>query len=368
MDLPPKLKEVVEKESKKLPKNLREEFIKKVKEEYQKRLAEAGEPVGLVAAQSISEPTTQLVLRSFHYVGMREFQVVLGLPRLLEIMDARKRIKKRYMKIHLLEKYKNNKEIAEKVARKIIETTIEDVMEKMEFDIMNNRIIIYLDKSYLKNLELTEEDIFNLLKKRLKKYEVKKEQGKIVINAKKLKPRELYMLKENVKKIQVAGIKGIEYAYVQREGDEWVIYVSGSNLKEVMKIPEVDYRRVFTNDIHEIAKVLGIEAARRAILEEMIKIFESYGLRVDYRHFSLVADVLTWYGEFKGITRYGLIAEKLSTLARAAFEIPIKHFVVASMLGAEDEISSALDNLLVNQVIPLGTGMFEVYYKRKKEK
>jgi len=367
MNLPKKLEKEVEEKSKTLPEEVREKFVEKVKEEYQRRLVDVGEPVGLVAAQSISEPTTQLVLRSFHYVGMREFQVVLGLPRLMEIVDARKRMKNRQMKIHLLEEYKDNREIAEKVAMKIVETRIEDVADRIDFDILNNRIIIYLDEDYLKKIEKTVEDVYSLLKRRLKKYDVEREDNKVIISAKELKPKELYVLKENIKKIQIAGIKGIKQVFVQREGEEWVIYTNGSNLKEVMRIPEVDYRRVFTNDIHEIERVLGIEAARRVILEEMIRIFESYGLRVDYRHFSLVADVLTWYGEYKGITRYGIIAEKTSTLSRAAFEVPIKHFTNAAMMGIEDEISSVIDNLLVNQVVPIGTGLFDVYYKRKEK-
>jgi len=365
MDLPKKLKELAEEKSKTLPEEVREIFLEKVKEEYLKRLVDVGEPVGLVTAQSISEPTTQLVLRSFHYVGMREFQVVLGLPRLLEIVDARKRIKNRQMKIHLLEEYKDKKEVAERIAMKIVETRVEDVIDKIDFDILNNRIIIYLNENYLEKIEKTVDDVYNLLKRRLKKYNVEKEDEKIIISAKELKPRELYVLKENIKKIQISGIKGIKQVFVQREGEEWVIYTIGSNLKEVMKIPEVDYRRVFTNDIYEIAKVLGIEAVRRVVLEEMIKIFEAYGLRVDYRHFSLVADVLTWYGEYKGITRYGVIAEKTSTLSRAAFEVPIKHFTNAAMMGVEDEIVSVIDNLLVNQIVPLGTGLFDVYYSRK---
>jgi len=367
MDLPKRLKELVEEKSKSLPKDLKDKFVEKVREEYEKRLVEAGEPVGLVAAQSISEPTTQLVLKSFHYVGMREFQVALGLPRLLEITDARKRIKEKYMKIHLLEEYKNNREIAEKVARKIVETRVEDIMEKMEFSILDNSIVIYLDKKYLEKIGLTFEGVYNILKRRLKKFEVEKKGNKIIITAKNLKPKELYVLKENIKKIQISGIRGIRQVHLQKEGDEWVIYTNGSNLREVMRIPEIDYRKVFTNDIHEIAKVLGIEAARRVILEEMIKIFETYGLRIDYRHFSIVADVLTWYGEFMGITRYGVIAEKASTLSRAAFEIPIKNFINSAMLGLEDDVSSVIDNLLVNQIIPLGTGMFEVYYKRREK-
>ncbi|MEM1684393.1 MAG: hypothetical protein QXD60_01385 [Nanopusillaceae archaeon] len=367
INLPKKLKEEAEEISKDLPKELKEKFFENLKEVYLKKLVDVGEPVGLVAAQSISEPTTQLILRSFHYVGMREFQIALGLPRLLEIMDARKRIKNKYMKIHLLDEYKDNLEVAKRVVKKIVEIKVEDIMKSLEFDILNNKIIINLDEMALEEYNLDSQIVFNILKKRLKKYKVEKEKNSIEVTASGLKPRELYVLKENIKKIHISGIKGIKEAITKREGEEYVIYTIGSNLLEVMRIPEVDYRRVYTNDIHEIAKVLGIEAARRVILEEMIKIFETYGLRVDYRHFSLVADILTWYGEFLGITRYGITAEKTSTLSKAAFEIPIQNFVIAAILGAEDAFTSAIDNLLINQIITLGTGLFEVYYKKKEK-
>ncbi|MEM1687869.1 MAG: hypothetical protein QW184_00505 [Nanopusillaceae archaeon] len=368
MDLPKRIKEEAEKISKDLPQELKEKFFEELKEVYLKKLVDVGEPVGLVAAQSISEPTTQLILRSFHYVGMREFQIALGLPRLLEIMDARKRIKNKYMKIHLLDKYKNDLETAKKVVKKIIEIKVEDVIDNLEFYILNNKIVIHLDKEVLKEYDLDFQTVFNILKKRLKKYNVEKRgEYSIEITASGLKPRELYVLKENIKKIHLSGIKGIKEAIAKKEGDEYVIYAMGSNFLEVMKLPEVDYRRVYTNDIHEIVKILGIEAARKLIFDEMVKIFENYGLRVDYRHFSLVADVLTWYGEFLGITRYGITAEKASTLSKAAFEIPIQNFMIAATLGVEDKISSSVDNLLTNQIITLGTGLFEVYY-RKKEK
>jgi len=80
------------------------------KEEYLKSLVQPGEPVGIVAAQSIGEPGTQMTLRTFHFAGVRELNVTLGLPRLIEIVDARKTPSTPMMKIYLKEEYKNNVE------------------------------------------------------------------------------------------------------------------------------------------------------------------------------------------------------------------------------------------------------------------
>ena len=122
-------------------------------------------------------------------------------------------------------------------------------------------------------------------------------------------------------------------------------------------MPEVDEKRTITNDIHEIAAVLGIEAAREAIINEVMKVMESQGLNVDIRHIMLVADMMCATGKIKGITRYGVVSEKASVLARASFETPIKHLINAALIGEEDKLSSVVENVMVNQPVPVGTGL-----------
>ena len=112
-----------------------------------------------------------------------------------------------------------------------------------------------------------------------------------------------------------------------------------------------------TNDIFEIGEVLGIEAAREAIIRETVKVIESQGLDINKRHIKLVADAMTVSGEIKGITRIGIISEKSSILARASFETPIKHFVAATVKGQKDELASVIENVILNQPVPVGTGL-----------
>jgi len=139
--------------------------------------------------------------------------------------------------------------------------------------------------------------------------------------------------------------------------DEFVIITAGSNLSEILKLEFVDVARTTTNNIHEIAKVLGVEAARAAIIEEVFKVIESQGLNVDIRHIMLVADTMCTNGVIKGITRYGIVSEKASVLARASFETPIKHIINASLTGEKDNLTSVVENVMLNQAVPVGTGL-----------
>jgi len=169
-----------------------------------------------------------------------------------------------------------------------------------------------------------------------------------------------------IKKILIKGIKGIKDVTIHKEDNEYVIYTIGSNLLEVMKIPEVDYTKVYTNDLREIERVLGIEATRAAILQELVKLYEQQGLSVNVRHFMLVADMLTWHGIYLGVNRYGLHAEKESTLSKAAFETPVSIFVRSSMMGQSDKVLSGIDNVIMNQPIYLGTGLYDIYFVGNK--
>lgn len=367
MELPQKIKEELEGKIKKLPKKVKEEIIKEVQKAYEKSLVDAGEPVGLVAAQSLTEPATQLILKSFHFVGLSELQMSLSLPRFIEIADGRKKIKDKYMIIHLKDKYKSDKEVAYSVAKRIKEVKLGDLLKEMQTNIIDQEIKLEFDTKYLEDHNLSIEKLKDFLSKKLKKTKVIDcgEDYIILKAAKEMSMKAFYQYKEKMKELYIAGIKGIKDVVVKHEKNEYIIFTSGSNLKEVMKIPEVDYTRVYSNDIHEVVKVLGIEAAREVIVREVSNIYQTQGLDMDIRHVLLLADVLTWYGDYLGVTRYGLQAEKGSALARAAFETPIKHFVLAALLGEDDEMKTVIENIMANQPIPYGTGLFKVIYKEK---
>jgi len=148
-----------------------------------------------------------------------------------------------------------------------------------------------------------------------------------------------------------------------REGDEYVLYTESSNLKKVMKVKGVDFTRTLTNNIYEIYEVLGIEAARNAIINEAISTLEEQGLEVDIRHIMLVADAMTADGELKQIGRHGVAGEKQSILARAAFEMTVNNLLEASVKGEVDRLNGITENIIVGQPIKLGTGDVELVLK-----
>ena len=132
---------------------------------------------------------------------------------------------------------------------------------------------------------------------------------------------------------------------------------AGTNLKEVMNFKGVDGTKTISNDIHEVCEVLGIEVARATIIKEIKKVINSQGLEINERHLKLIADAMTTTGLVKGITRMGIISQKSSILARASFETPIKQFVNATLKENKDELNSVIENIILNQPVPVGTGL-----------
>jgi len=223
---------------------------------------------------------------------------------------------------------------------------------------------------------MSDDRLLQVLTENIKDAQFRIANDKLVI---KLKSQEkelqtIYKLKEKIKDTYISGVENIEYVLPVKDGNEFIILTSGTNLKDVLKIKEVDGTRTRTNDIFEIYKVLGIEATRQAIINETTKIYEDQGLDIDVRHIMLIADIITNAGKIKGITRSGITSEKESVLARASFETPIKHIINASLIGEEDRLNSVIENVMLNQPVPLGTGLPDLVLKvmglkeAKKEK
>ena len=166
----------------------------------------------------------------------------------------------------------------------------------------------------------------------------------------------------------VQGIKGVTQVLPVKRGEEFIIVTAGSNLKKILEKDYVDPVRTTSNDIFEIYSVLGIEASRQAVVDEVFKVIEAQGLNVDVRHILLVADTMSSSGEVKGITRYGVVSEKASVLARASFETPIRHIINASLRGEVDKLNSVVENVMLNQAIPIGTGLPGLVTKIVKKK
>ncbi len=344
-----------------------DEIIEKVRKEYLKSIVDPEEAVGIVAAQSIGEPGTQMTLRTFHYAGVAELNVTLGLPRLIEIIDARRNPSTPMMIIHLDEEHRFDLEKAREVQRRIEMTKVENVASSVEIDRITGQIVINLDPELLEDKGLIVDDVVEGIRK-LNKGDVEREGFVVYLTPKVEGLIDLYKLVERVREITLKGVPGIERVVVKKEKGEYVLYSEGSNLTEVLSVPGVDTKRTISNHIHEVASVLGIEAARNVIIREAMNVLEEQGLNVDVRHILLVADLMTMNGEVQQIGRHGVSGKKGSVLARAAFETTVKHLIEASVKGEVDPLRGVTENVIIGQVVPVGTGAVELLIYRESNR
>lgn len=337
--------------------------------EYKSIRVDPGESVGIISAESIGEPGTQMTLNTFHFAGVAEMNVTVGLPRIIEILDGRSVPSTPMMEIYLKGQYAKGKDI-KKIALQIKETTLREVASEFVINALEGSIIISLDKEKMEIFDLNCHTIAKKLDKQLKGFTVKEENNQIhlKVKGKEESINEIYKIKEKIKDTSLRGIKGILQVLPVQRNDEYIIITAGSNLKEVLVLEFVDAYRTTTNDIAEIETVLGIEAARQSIINEVFKVIQSQGLNVDVRHIMLVADTMSMTGVIKGITRHGVVSEKSSVLARASFETPIKHIINAALIGEVDHLSSVVENVMINQPVPIGTGMPKLVTKGNDEK
>jgi DNA-directed RNA polymerase subunit A' len=313
-----------------------------------------GEAVGVVTAQSFGEASTQMVLRTFHHAGVAQMQITQGLPRLIEILDARKEPSTPLMELYLDREHNNEKD-SRVIAEKIKEVKLKEIISEIKIDFGNKKIEIELDHKGLRAVHMGVQKIIDRLKE--KGFEIKGRDMRITVNVSELSYKAIYKLKEKLKETIISGIKGITQVVVAKRDKHYTILTSGSNLKDIMEVKGIDKNKVTSNNIHDVANVIGIEAARKTIINEIQKVLEGQGLDINERHLKLVADSMTSLGVVKGVTRMGIISEKASVLARATFETPDKQFVNATIQGARDELKSVIENILVNQPIPVGTGL-----------
>jgi len=355
----------------KLPKNTSEAKLKKILEEtaiqYNKMLIQPGESVGLVAAESIGEPGTQMTLNTFHFAGVAEMNVTMGLPRIIEILDGKKAIETPMMEIYLKKPYSQGKNI-KNLALSIKETKLNEIVSEFIVSVAESKIELTVDEKKIESIGINYTLIQKSIKSNFKELSLSKKGNTITLklNEKEKEFNQLFKVKEKIKEIYIQGIKGITHVLPIKKGNEFLIITSGTNLKKVLELDFVDKTRTTSNNIFEIANVLGIEAARQAIINEVYKVIQNQGLNVDIRHLMLVADTMCASGFIKGVTRYGVVKEKASVLARASFETPIKHIFNAGLIGEVDNLNSVVENVMLNQPVPVGTGLPGLVTKVKR--
>jgi DNA-directed RNA polymerase subunit A" len=340
------------------------QILERVLKEYLSTRIEACEAVGVIAAQSIGEPGTQMTMRTFHYAGVAEINVTLGLPRLIEIMDARKEPSTPTMTVYLEPEYCSDRDRAREVSWQIEAAPLHEFGD-ITTDMENMHVIVHLNTKVCDKRKISPMEIMETAPRKMRErrhyrdfeHDINEEAATIVFSPKnKESYQNLFQLAEHVRNVIVQGIDDILRVVVRKETGEYILYTEGSNIKDVFDVAGVDTTRTRTNNISEIASVLGIEAARNAIIYEAVSTLNEQGILVDVRHIMLVSDMMCMEGEVKQIGRHGIAGEKESVLSRAAFEVTVNHLLDAAVANEIDELSGVTENVIVGQPIQLGTG------------
>jgi len=331
-----------------------DEILRTTQEIYRRARVEPCEAVGTIAAQSIGEPGTQMTMRTFHYAGVADINVTLGLPRLIEIVDARKVPDTPMMTIYLDAQGASDRDRALQLGWEIEATRVSDIADILT-DTDEMQIYLEFDDRALEQRNIDLNEVVNKLQT-LQDVDIRVNGSNIVLSPSIRRYRILLQIVEKVKTMVIKGIEDIKRVVVRKERDEYVLYTEGSSLKKTIQLDHIDATRTKTNNINEMAEVFGIEAARNSIIEEAMGTLREQGLTVDVRHIMLVADMMTIDGEVKQIGRHGIAGEKTSVLSRAAFEVTVNHLLDAAIRGETDELVGVTENVIVGQPILLGTG------------
>ncbi len=366
------------------------EMVKLTKKQAEKLVAEAAkardmalidpyEAAGIITAQSIGEPGTQMTMRTFHYAGVATVNVTQGLPRIIEIVDARKVPNTPTMTIRLKGENSKSADAAKKLAAAIEITTTVNIAD-IDTDVAQRRLVLKLKKGNLKQKGMTPAEVKDKLERALRLYvEADKEKNPSTLtlipgiqteeDMKTLAENppsytELLQLEDKIRDMRLKGVPNVERANVQLDDKTGEYYLStiGSNLSRISDMEGIDRSRTYTNNIIEIYEYLGIEAARQAIVNELQATLDGARLEVDVRHLLMVSDVMTSEGEVRAIGRHGVSGTKHSILARAAFEVTVNHLLKAGIIGERDNLTGVAENIIVGQPISLGTGSVELYY------
>ena len=356
-------------ENSKLSKEGVEKVAKKGLSLYNSAKAEPGQAVGIVTAQSIGEPGTQMTLRTFHFAGIAERNVTLGLPRLIELVDARKKPVTPTMDIYLSGDAKTDQAKTVQVARNILQTTVNDLILEADTD-YKTKITLNLNERKLTDRGCTVDDVKAALESN-KKFKMEDNGiNSIVLNLvdEEADAPAVIVVRNKVLKTTVKGVPDIARVTIVKKNDEYVIQTTGSNLAKVLEVEGIDKNNVRTNNVSEIAETLGIEAARNALINELSNTLEDQGLEVDQRYLMLVSDLMCHRGYMQQIGRHGIAGTKDSVLARAAFEITVPTIAGAARTGETEQLRGITENVIVGSQIPIGSGTVDLYMQVAKKR
>ena len=210
------------------------EIVRMIVARYEKHRIDPNESAGIVSAQSIGEPGTQMTMRTFHYAGVAEMNVTLGLPRLIEIVDARRLPSTPLMEIHLRPKAAKDVDRVRAIAQEIELTKLEDIAD-IEADMVNMCVVVFPDAAKMKSRGVKADELEQRLKKFTRVDGYKRAVGgetktvdAYVVESGEPSFKKLQRLVETVRATKVKGIDNIRRAIIGRPSPEGrVIYTEG---------------------------------------------------------------------------------------------------------------------------------------------
>jgi DNA-directed RNA polymerase II subunit RPB1 len=393
---------------------------------HMKAWVQPGEQVGIVAAQSIGEPATQMTLNTFHQAGVASKSAVTrGVPRLRELLKVTQNPKATSLTINLKPEYRSNKDKAREVVQDLELTLLRNITDKVGiyWDESDDSTVVEEDRDLIRfyrlfedglmadagieeklskwmlRLELNREEMFNRNISMQEIVSVINEQfGNVSTiysdyNSEKLVMRirlETGDEKDkdtaaqlddysNLKKFQnkllnsivIRGLPGIKAVTFRKDKqlvesingkyeqiDQYILDTDGSNFIKVMNHPAVDGTKLYSTNVWDVYEVLGIEATRAILFNEINGLFESVG--VNYRHLCLLCDVMTRFGRLMSIDRYGINKNDIGTLAKASFEETEKILLKAALFGDVDPVTGVSANIMMGQPIRGGTAFSQI--------
>lgn len=413
-------KQVIQQE--RLTEDAFEWILGEIKSRFEQALVNPGEMVGSIGAQSMGEPATQMTLNTFHFAGVSAKNVTLGVPRLKEIINVAKNIKTPSMKIYLQDAYKTDQRAATLFGGKIEHTTLNDVVRNSTifYDPNPHKTLVKEDEELIQQynevpttdllegkkqspwvlrFELDHDKVLfknlsmSLIDKRI--YEHFGDQINVMHsddNAEKLVLRMRVMDVEDeedqticmyLKEFQnhlysemaLKGLFEITKVTFTKYDDEfvnpatgakekvkkcWLIETDGVALQKVLGFEGVNHKRTVSNDIVENLRVLGIEAVRMSLINELRFVLSSYGIYVNYRHLSTLCDVMTQRGILTAITRHGINRVDSGPLRKCSFEETVEILLEAAVHAEMDHLKGITENIIMGQLAPFGTGSFDV--------
>ncbi|KAL0909312.1 hypothetical protein M5K25_020165 [Dendrobium thyrsiflorum] len=347
-----------------------EVFLETCISRYYLKKLEAGAAIGVIGAQSIGEPGTQMTLKTFHFAGVASMNITLGVPRIKEIINAAKNISTPVIKTQLLS---SSEALSARIVKGCLEkTTLGEVSKciKIVLKASQTYISVVLDMERIESLQMRISSesvqcaILNHPRIGLKPEHVR------IMSSQKLKiymPHvdknqlfQLHSMMALLPKVIVKGISTVKRAVIKKDKELYSLFVEGTNYLAVMGTPGVDACKTTSNHVIEVCQTLGIEAARQTIINEIKFTMDGHGMSIDIRHMKLLADLMTYKGEVLGMTRFGLTKMKNSVLMLASFEKTSEHLFNGAYSGRGDHIEGVSECIIMGIPMQLGTGILKV--------